>query len=32
MLTVSHDSYAENWAKENGFSYQYPDSADWLKN
>jgi hypothetical protein len=28
MLTVTRDSYAEVWAMENGFTYQYPDSAD----
>ena len=31
-LTVTRDSYSEQWAKENSFAYQYPDSADWLKN
>ena len=31
-LTVPHDSYAAQYCKENGLTYQYPDSLDWLLN
>ena len=29
-LTVDHDSYAEQYAIDNGLKYMYPDSLDWL--
>ena len=29
-LTVPRDSYAAQFAKENGIPYTYPDSTDWL--
>ena len=29
-LTVTRGSWAEKWCKENGMSYAYPDSLDWL--
>lgn len=32
MLTVERNSYAKNYARENGLFYQYPDSMDWLLN
>lgn len=28
VLTVTRDSYAEQYAKENGFEYGYPDTED----
>ena len=31
-LTVERDSYAAQYAKENGLTYQYPDALDWLNN
>lgn len=33
-LIVEHDSYAAEWAKENGLDYEYPDTdnLDWLNN
>ena len=31
-LTVFRDSYAAQYAKDNGLSYTYPDSNDWLNN
>lgn len=31
-LTVPRDSYAAQWAKDNGVDYMYPDSLDWLTN
>ncbi len=31
-LTVSRDSYAAQYCKENGLNYTYPDSLDWLNN
>ncbi len=31
-LTVTHDSYAEAYCKENGLRYIYPDTNDWLFN
>ena len=29
-LIVGHDSYAAQYAEENGLNYMYPDSMDWL--
>lgn len=29
-LIVGHDSYAAQYAEENGVNYMYPDSLDWL--
>ena len=29
-LTVGHDSYAEQYCIDNGLTYIYPDSLDWL--
>ena len=29
-VTVEHDSYAAQYCRENGISYGYPDSNDWL--
>lgn len=31
-LTVPRDSYAAQWARDNGIPYIYPDSLDWLTN
>lgn len=31
-LTVSRDSYAAQWCKDNGAPYTYPDANDWLNN
>lgn len=31
-LTVPRDSYAAQWAKDNGVQFMYPDSLDWLTN
>ena len=31
-LTVPHDSYAAQYAKDNGLNYTYPDANDWLNN
>ena len=30
-LTVGHDTYAEQYCKDNGLNYQYPDNLDWLR-
>ena len=30
MLTVTRDSYAAQYCKENNLNYTYPDSLDWL--
>ena len=32
ILTVDEDSYAENYAKENGIQYTYANTLDWLNN
>ena len=35
LSTTSHpvrDSYAAQWALENGIPVEYPDSLDWLNN
>lgn len=32
ILTVERDSYAAQWAEENGIPYQYADADDWLNN
>ena len=29
-ITVSRDSYAAEYCKENGLNYTYPDANDWL--
>ena len=31
-FTVPHDSYAEQWAKDEGVAYIYPDTHDRLNN
>ena len=31
-LTVTRDSYAAQYCKDNGLNYTYPDSLDWLNN
>lgn len=31
-VTVSRDSYAAQWCKDNGVPYTYPDANDWLNN
>lgn len=31
LFTVSRDSYASQWCKENYANHAYPDSYDWLK-
>ena len=30
ILTVGQDTYAEQYCKDNGLIYQYPDNLDWL--
>ncbi|MBQ7849042.1 MAG: leucine-rich repeat domain-containing protein [Clostridia bacterium] len=30
ILTVEHDSYAQQYARSNNYEYTYPDSLDWL--
>lgn len=30
ILTVDHNSYAAQYAKENSLDYTYPDALDWL--
>ena len=31
MITLEKGSYAEDYCKQHGYEYQYPDSLDWLK-
>ena len=31
-VTVTRDSYAAQWCKDNGVPYTYPDANDWLNN